>query len=171
MRTDVMPADVLADVRAVVDAAFGPRFSQDDWQHALGGWHVLVRRAGVIVAHAAVVPRELVAGGAPFNTGYLEAVATDPRYQRTGLGSLAMREVTTVLHREFDLGALSTGAHRFYEQLGWERWRGSTYVRGDGADVRTPDEDEGVMVLRFGPSAALDLTVALSCEPREGDDW
>jgi hypothetical protein len=37
--------------------------------------------------------------------------------------------------------------------------------------VRTPDEDAGIMVLRFGPSAGVDLAAPISCEARTGDDW
>ena len=70
------------------------------------------------------------------------------------------------------LGALSTGAHAFYGRLGWERWRGPTYVRTSGGAIeRTEDEDDGVMVLRFGPSADLDLTLPICCEDRPGDAW
>ena len=29
----------------------------------------------------------------------------------------------------------------------------------------------GVMVLRFGPSAGVELTAGLACEARAGDDW
>jgi hypothetical protein len=42
----------------------------------------------------------------------------------------------------------------------------------DGAEtIRTEAEDDGVMVLRFGPSAPVDLTAPISCERRRGDDW
>jgi aminoglycoside 2'-N-acetyltransferase I len=82
-----------------------------------------------------------------------------------------MREIDDLIRRHHEMGALSTGEHGFYERLGWERWRGPTFVRRDGATVRTPDEDDGIMVLRFGPTAAVDLGAALSCEARPGDDW
>lgn len=66
---------------------------------------------------------------------------------------------------------LSTSAHAFYEALGWERWQGPTYVRDGETVVRTEDEDDGIMVLRNGPSAGLDLAQALTCDARPGDDW
>jgi hypothetical protein len=62
-------------------------------------------------------------------------------------------------------------SHGVYERLGWERWRGPTYVRRGADLVRTEDEDDGVMVLRFGPSAGLDLTAPIACTERGGDDW
>ena len=68
--------------------------------------------------------------------------------------------------------ALSTSATAFYGRLGWERWRGPTYVRrGDGSLERTEDEDDGIMVLRFGPSGEVDLTSPICCEDRPGDAW
>ncbi len=69
------------------------------------------------------------------------------------------------------MGALSTSKQRFYERLGWERWLGPTFVRRGGGVVRTPDEDDGIMVLRFGASREVDRTAAISCEARSGDDW
>lgn len=56
-------------------------------------------------------------------------------------------------------------------QLVRERWGGPTFVRGAGGLVRTPDEDDGVMVLLHGPSAGVGLAAAISCEARPGDDW
>jgi aminoglycoside 2'-N-acetyltransferase I len=126
---------------------------------------------GGVVSHAAVVPRELDVGGRPVDAGYVEAVATAPARQGEGLGTMAMQQLGSVLREHHEMGALSTGAHAFYERLGWERWRGPTSVRRGGGLERTPDEDDGVMVLRYGPSATLDLRASLSCEERAGDDW
>ena len=159
------------EARPLLDEAFGGRFADTDWEHALGGWHVLVTDGGTLVAHAAVVPRDLHVDGRPVDAGFVEAVATTPARQGEGLGTLALREVDRLLRRHHQLGALSTGAHGFYERLGWERWLGPTFVRtGEGA-VRTPDEDDGIMVLRFGSTATVDLGAPLTCEARAGDDW
>ena len=165
-----MSDGLLSRVRRLLAASFGPRFSDEDWRHALGGWHVLVMHGPVVVSHAAVVPRELHVDRVAVNAGYVEAVATDPERQGQGLGTLAMLGAGEVLMSEFDVGALSTGAHHFYERLGWERWRGPTYVRRRDGIFRTPDEDDGIMVLRFG-STRPDLSLAISCEARPGDDW
>ena len=59
----------------------------------------------------------------------------------------------TQLPRHFELGALATGRWSFYERLGWERWRGPTFARDGDEVIRTEDDDDAVMVLRFGPSA------------------
>jgi aminoglycoside 2'-N-acetyltransferase I len=158
-------------IRELLDDAFAGEFAEADWENACGGRHIVVIAGSDVIAHAAVVPRVLEIGGRPFRTGYVEAVATAPEHQDEGFGSLAMRSAARIVRRDHELGALSTGRHAFYERLGWERWRGPTFVRDGAALTRTEDEDDGVMVLRFGPSATIDVTAPITCDPRPGDDW
>lgn len=169
---DEVEAGLLAAVRELTFAAFGGRFDEHDWDHTYGGARVVALDGDVPVAAGAVVPRLLVVGDRPFRTGYVEGVATVPGRHGSGLGTAVMAACAEVVRDGYELGALSTGAHGFYERLGWERWRGPAYVRNaDGSLERTPDEDDGVMVLRTGPSADLDLTTPISCPARAGDDW
>jgi aminoglycoside 2'-N-acetyltransferase I len=161
---------LLQEVRRLLVDVFA-RFSDDDWEHALGGHHVVVVDQGLVVAHAAVVPRLIEVDGRRFDAGYVESVATAPTRHGRGLGSLAMTEIGVTIRDRFELGVLSTGRHSFYERLGWERWRGPTFVRAGNEMIRTTDEDDGVMVLRFGPSAGVALTAPISCDQRSGDDW
>ncbi len=84
------------------DDAFGhadDAFGEDDWQHALGGWHVVL--------------------DAPDG----------------GVGPTFVRD-------------------------------GDQLERGEDED-----EDDGIMVLRFGASAEVDLTASITCQARVGDDW
>lgn len=162
--------DALAEIRALLVDAFEGEFSDHDWDHTVGGWRVLATDDG-LVSHAAVVERVLDVGARRVRTGYVEGVGTAPSRQREGLGARVMRRVGDVLRAEFEMGALSTGRPSFYERLGWERWLGPTYVRHGERQVRTADEDGGVMVLRHGPSAGIDLGLPISCEARAGDDW
>ncbi|MEP6759877.1 MAG: GNAT family N-acetyltransferase [Sporichthyaceae bacterium] len=167
---DVPPA-LLIDLRQLLIDAFEGDFSDDDWQHTVGGWHVIGSEGGAVVSHAAVVPRTIGVGDVVFAAGYVEAVATTPHRQRQGLGSQVMAEGAVVIRREFDLGVLSTSRADFYRQMGWQRWQGPTFVRDGAQLVRTEDEDDGIMVLRFGPSQAIDLEAPISCDARSGDDW
>ena len=169
--TGELGAALLDEVHRLVLAAFEGDFGDEDWAHALGGTHVVVSEDGVPVAHAAVVPRTLYAGGQALRTGYLEAVATAPAHQGRGLGSRAVSAASEVVRASYDMGALSTGRPAFYERLGWERWRGRTFVRDGGTLTRTADEDDGVLVLRYCATAGLDRTLDLACEARRGDDW
>jgi len=176
VRTDRLSAAEVTAIRALLWAAFASddeeeRFTEDDWRHALGGMHFVVDDAGALVAHAAVVERELHVGGRPLRTGYVEAVAIDPGRQGGGLGSLVMRDVGAWIAERFELGALGTGSHGFYERLGWRRWRGPSWVRTPDGPVRTPGEDGYIMVLATPSSPELDLTAPISCEWRPGDVW
>jgi aminoglycoside 2'-N-acetyltransferase I len=169
--TEQAPDGLLSEIRSLLDHAFEDGFSEEDWEHTVGGWHAIVSDGGAVVSHAAVVPRALVAGDRPFRAGYVEGVGTLPSRTGEGLGSLVVGRITSLVRDQFGLGALSTGRHGFYERLGWERWKGQTFALRDGERIRTEEDDDGIMVLRFGPSRDLDLTMALSCESRSGDVW
>jgi aminoglycoside 2'-N-acetyltransferase I len=171
VRSAELDAATTEQLRALLTAAFDDGFDEHDWEHALGGTHLILRADGLVVAHASVVPRALDVDGIPFRTGYVEAVATRPSHQRRGSGTAVMTAAGDVVRADYELGALSTGSPGFYERLGWERWAGATWVR-EGAQLRrTPEEDDGILVLRTGPSRDLPLSGAIACESRHGDDW
>jgi aminoglycoside 2'-N-acetyltransferase I len=171
--SDLTPTDIEA-IRTILWGAFGndPEevFSENDWEHALGGTHVIAELDERIVAHASVVPRELWIAGRPLATGYVEAVAVQPGRQRSGLGMAVMREVAEIV-AGYELGALGTGEHAFYERLGWRTWRGPSFVRTPAGDRPTADDDGSIMVLPTPASPALDLNAPISCEWRPGDVW
>jgi aminoglycoside 2'-N-acetyltransferase I len=162
---------LLTQVRVLLDEAFDGAFTDNDWEHTLGGAHAVLLHGDEVAAHAAVVGRTLEVDGQPWRTGYVEGVATRSSRRGDGLGTRVMTAVMAALRERFDLGALSTERHAFYERMGWERWRGATWVRDGAHRTRTAAEDDGIMVWRFGPSAGMDLTASLTCEARAGDDW
>jgi aminoglycoside 2'-N-acetyltransferase I len=163
----------LAALRRLLFHEFGERFTEDDWDHTLGGVHVLAVEEGGIVAHAAVVPRTLVAGDRSLDSGYVEGVATRRDRRRQGLATLVMREADRVIEERHRLGALSdgSGVPGFYQRLGWETWQGPTWVAAPQGRVRTAEEDGSVLVLRTAATGSLDLTTLLVCGWRPGDVW
>jgi len=161
----------LAETRVVVENAFADHFDPTDWDHCLGGWHVIARDGDTVVAHAAVAGRTLEIGGRVYNSGYVEGVATAATHRHRGIGTQVMAVLNDIIRREFEVGALSTGAHEFYERLRWERWQGTTFIRARGRVVRTEDEDDGIMVLRFGSSREINLSAPITADERDGDDW
>ncbi len=173
--TDDLTAGDVAAIRVLLQDAFGPEedesFSEEDWQHAIGGLHFTLQVDGVIVVHASVVERELHVDGRPLRTGYVEAVATDRERQGTGLGTKVMRDVGSYIRDGFEMGALGTGSHRFYERLGWLTWRGPSSVRTARGPLRTPDDDGYILVLPTPSSPTFDLDAPISCEWRPGDVW
>jgi aminoglycoside 2'-N-acetyltransferase I len=172
--TEELTADEISRIRDLLWAAFpsgDEGFTEDDWQHALGGRHFTVVVEGTIVSHASVVERELHVADQPLRTGYVEAVATAPDRQGQGLGSAVMRDAMRYIRATFDLGALGTGKHGFYERLGWKRWRGASFVRAPDGPRRTPAEDGYLMVLTTPTSPPIDLDANISCDWRHGDVW
>ena len=175
LRTDQLTAAEITQIRRLLIAAFGTdpeeAFTEDDWQHAVGGVHFVLQAGGAIVSHASVVERTLRVDGRPLRTGYVEAVATSPAHQRRGFGTTVMRDVAAYITDEFELGALGTGSHGFYERLGWVTWRGPSSVRTPTGPVPTPDDDGYILVLPTPTSPPLDLDAPISCDWRPGDVW
>jgi aminoglycoside 2'-N-acetyltransferase I len=171
LRTADLTDHLEVALRRLLLDAFADDFSDDDWEHALGGEHVIVDVGGRPVAHASVVPRVLELGDRAVRTGYVEAVGTASAVQGRGFGRRVMGEIEALVRRDFEMGALATGELEFYARLGWEWWRGPTSVRRGDQLVRSPDEDGAIMVLRFGPSAEVDLDGPIACAERRGDDW
>ena len=173
--TDELTPREVSSIRRLLEDAFGSdveeRFTEEDWDHAVGGVHFLLELGGEILAHASVVERELHVGRRPIRTGYVEAVATAPAHQRRGHGTAVMRAVGEYIPEHFPLGALGTGSQAFYERLGWEIWRGPSFVRTQAGAQRTPDDDGYIMVLRTPRSPPLDLGDSISCDWRPGDVW
>ncbi len=175
--TPELTAAETRELRALLWAAFNDpnpdeRFSEDDWQHALGGTHFLAEEDGRIVGHASVVERDIRIGEGSLRTGYLEAVATDRARQGGGIGTALMLEVAAHLAEAgYELGALGTGSQGFYQRLGWVIWRGPSSVRTPDGERATPEEDGYIMVLPTPASPPLDLDAPINCEWRPGDAW
>ncbi|MFL5757556.1 MAG: GNAT family N-acetyltransferase [Chloroflexota bacterium] len=164
----------IAAIRDVLWSAFDDEdggMREVDWQHALGGMHFVLDIDGRILAHASVVEREIHVADLPLRAGYVEAVATAPREQGRGLGSLVMVDAGRYIGEQFELGVLGTGRHAFYERLGWSTWRGPSGVRTPDGVRPTPDEDGFILVLRTATSPSLDFSARITCDSREGDVW
>jgi aminoglycoside 2'-N-acetyltransferase I len=172
LRTDRLSLDEQRILRHLLNDAFGADgFSDDDWQHALGGMHFVLDADAAIRAHASVVERSLQVANRALRTGYVEAVATAPAHQGLGYGTRVMRAVGAYIAESFDIGALGTGLHGFYERFNWQTWRGPSSVRTARGERRTRDEDGYIMVLTTNTTRDIDLTLPISCDWRRGDAW
>lgn len=151
--------------------AFEGGFSDEDWDHALGGMHALVYDHGALIAHAAVVQRRLLYKGTPLRTGYLEGVAVREDWRGQGLGTALMDGAEQIIRGAYQLGALSPSesARQLYLDRGWVRWRGPTSVLAPGGLTRTPEDDGAVFVLPV--TVEVDPTADLVCDWRTGDVW
>jgi aminoglycoside 2'-N-acetyltransferase I len=169
--SDVLSPSFLHDLRALLVTAFDGDFTDEDWDSTLGGVHVWVSGPRGLMSHGALVERTLVCSGQTLRVGYVEAVATLAEHRRNGHGTRVMTRIGDLIRERYALGALSTGTHAFYGRLGWERWRGPTFVHGPRGRERTPDDDGDVMILRTSRSPHLDLDGEIVCDWRLGDVW
>ena len=169
--TGALLPSLLQEIRALLDHTFDGRFTDDDWDHAVGGVHVWVSESGRVVSHGSLLERTLTCSGEGLRVGYVEAVATAATHRRQGYGSMVMHRLAELIHERHALGALSAATSSFYEALGWERWRGPTFMDGPRGRERTPRDDGDVMILRTSRSPRLDLDGKIVCDWRAGDVW
>ncbi|MFJ7590015.1 GNAT family N-acetyltransferase [Streptomyces sp. NPDC097617] len=170
--TSELTADELREVRELLDAAFGGDFADEDFEHALGGMHVLVRDAGGdLVAHGSVVMRRVVHRGRALRTGYVEAVAARADARRRGLAGQVMARLEQVVERAYVLGALSASQDgaALYLGRGWQVWGGRIGALSPDGPVRLPEE-EGSTYVWAPPGGILpDPAGRLDFDWRDGD--
>jgi aminoglycoside 2'-N-acetyltransferase I len=169
--SDALASSFLHDLRTLLDCAFDGNFTDDDWNHAIGGVHVWLMGSRGVVSHASLVERTLICSGRTLRVGYVEAVATEAAHRRNGHAATVVKHIGELIRERYALGALSTGTSAFYQTLGWESWRGPTFVDGPRGRERTPDDDGGIMILRTSRSPHLNLDEAIVCDWRVGDVW
>ncbi len=149
--------------------AFGGDFSSHDWQHTFGGTRFVARLNDTIIAHAAVIARPMLIDGTEKVVGYVEGLGVAPNFQGQGFGKALMREVTNFCLEHFQVAMLSTDEHSFYRQLGWQEFLGQSYVLQEGDEVRSADEDQGLMFLSRQPDSYV--YARITCQARAGDAW
>ncbi|MEO8814538.1 MAG: GNAT family N-acetyltransferase [Mycobacterium sp.] len=174
VHTSDLDSDTRLGARQMVVEAFGDRFTDTDWEHALGGMHALIWQRGALIAHGAVVRRHLLYRGTSLRCGYVEAVAVREDRRGQGLATAVLDACEQVIRGAFQLGALNSAeiSRRLYTSRGWLPWRGPTSVLGPQGPVRTPDADGTVFVLPADPELLpLDTTAGLACDWRDGDVW
>ncbi|MEU3525755.1 GNAT family N-acetyltransferase [Streptomyces sp. NPDC038707] len=166
---DLDPAE-LREARELLVHAFDGDFSEEDWEHGLGGLHVLIRDDRGLAACAALVMRRVRHRGRWLRTGYVEGVAVRADARRTGLGGRMMAELERVIDRAYDLGALSASDQGalLYASRGWQRWPGQVHALSPEGIVRLPDE-EGDIFVWPGLAGPLDETGELVFDWRDGD--
>jgi aminoglycoside 2'-N-acetyltransferase I len=166
-----LDATTLARARALLHVVFAEDLDDHDWDHALGGIHAIVWEGHRALAHASVVQRRLLHGEHAYRAGYVEAVAVHPERRREGLGRQMMGALQRVIRGAYELGALGATevGGRFYEALGWQRWRGPLSALTPTGTRRTPKQEGSIYV--FPVTAGLDLDGELTADWREGDVW
>ncbi|WRZ90368.1 GNAT family N-acetyltransferase [Streptomyces sp. NBC_01007] len=167
---DLAPAELRA-ARALLEDAFDGDFRDEDWDHGLGGLHVLVHDGRGLAAHGSVIQRRVLYRGRSLRVGYVEAVGVREDVRRTGLGGRVMAELERIIEGAYGLGALSASEDgaALYAVRGWRLWPGHVCVLTPEGVVRLPDE-EGTTFVRPGPAVGpLDPAYPLVFDWRDGD--
>jgi aminoglycoside 2'-N-acetyltransferase I len=160
----------LRAVRALLDDAFDGDFGDDDWDHTLGGMHVLAQDARGLAGHGAVVMRRVRHRGRWLRVGYVEGVAVRGDVRRTGVGGRIMGALEEIVVRAYAFGALSASADgaRLYAARGWRAWGGHLCALGPDGVVRRAGE-EGSTYVWPAPPGTADPGAELLLDWREGD--
>ncbi|MFC9962534.1 GNAT family N-acetyltransferase [Streptomyces nigra] len=167
---DLTAAELHA-VRALLEDAFDGDLADEDWEHALGGVHVLVHdEAGRLAGHGSVVMRRVRHRDRWLRVGYVEAVAVRADQRRRGLGGRVMAELERIVDRAYDAGMLSASDEgaALYAARGWQVWPGRICALGVDGVVRLPDE-EGSTFVRPALAGPLDPAFELVFDWRDGD--
>ncbi len=170
--TSELDGGLLERANQLLVDVFEGDWTAQDWEHSLGGVHVLAFDEGdELVGHGSVVQRRLIHDEQALRTGYIEGVGVRSSHRRNGVGAAVMTELERVIAGAYVLGALSSSeeALDFYARRGWRNWEGATFALTPAGVQRTADEDGGIYVLPG--SAPLDLTGDLICDWRDGELW
>lgn len=174
-QTDELDPDRFAEIDRVCSVAFERPFGPI-WERVGPGLHVVGELDGRFVSHAMIVDRRIYFGheaDIALDAAYVENVAALPEVHGRGYGTAVMQEIGRVIQLEYELGALATGSHHFYERLGWVVWQGPTSVRmPDGERVRSARSDGHVLVLRTPRTPAeLHVDTPISIDWRSEEPW
>jgi aminoglycoside 2'-N-acetyltransferase I len=162
---DLAPAELRA-ARTLLEDAFDGDFRDEDWDHGLGGLHVLVHDERGLAAHGSVIQRRVLHAGRSLRVGYVEAVGVRADVRRTGLGGRVMAELERIIEGAHPLGALSASEDgaALYTARGWQ-----LCALAPNGVVRLPDE-EGTTFVRPGAALGpLDPAHDLVFDWRDGD--
>lgn len=169
--TAELGAPALAAARSLLERAFAGDFGPADWEHALGGMHLLTWEGPELIGHAAVVQRRLLHGDRALRCGYVEAVAVVAERRGRGHAGTMMARVERIIADAYEIGALSasTDGVGLYRKRGWLQWPGRTAALTPRGIERTEEDDGRIFVLPL--ASPMDLAGELICDWRDGDVW
>ncbi|WP_455359230.1 GNAT family N-acetyltransferase [Streptomyces sp. SYSU K21746] len=159
------------EIHALLVAAFEGDFSDQDWDHGLGGVHAWIRDGRGLAAHGSVIQRRVLHGGRSYRVGYVEAVAVRADRRREGLGGRVMDALERVIDGAYALGALSASddGAALYTARGWQLWPGRIAALGPDGVVPLPDEEDSTYLRPAAGGALPAPDSQLVFDWRDGD--
>ncbi|MET7477439.1 GNAT family N-acetyltransferase [Streptomyces sp. NPDC005648] len=168
--TEELSEKELHELRKMLVEVFGARYDDNAWDHCLGGIHYLLRYGDKLVAHGALVPRYMRQGDRVLRGMYGESMATLDDWCHRGFGSTIVAMATAEIRLNYDIGVFAASKYSFYERLGWDKWRGQTFVETEhGIEARGPDR--GAVMFRLPRHSTVDPDGDLITNLRSGDPW
>ncbi|MGW4027732.1 GNAT family N-acetyltransferase [Streptomyces sp. NPDC004838] len=157
----------LAEIRAMLEVAFDGDFSEEDWDHGLGGVHALAYDSEGLAAHGSVIMRRVLHDGRSYRVGYVEALAVRPDRQRQGIGGRMMESLEAVIDRAYVFGALSASPEGagLYRSRGWRLWPGRIEGLGPAGVEHFAESEDSTYVWGRIPGGSG----ALTFDWRDGD--
>nr|WP_314265118.1 GNAT family N-acetyltransferase [uncultured Moellerella sp.] len=151
---------------------FEQGFSREDFDHTLGGIHILAYDNHQLIGHVAIVQRSVIVDCSPFRIGYLEGLGVAEAYRRQGIGRKLMELSSEIIANSYDFGLLSASEEGLplYQSLGWKIWTGELYESNRESYQRSFD-DEGSVLFWAASSQNIAATSPLYCDYRSGDQW
>ncbi|MFI1394750.1 GNAT family N-acetyltransferase [Streptomyces sp. NPDC020681] len=161
----------LARIRALMDDAFDGGFSDEDWDHGLGGVHAYLHDSAGVAAHGSVIMRRVLHGGRSCRVGYVEALAVRADRRRQGLGGRVMEVLERVIDGAYAFGALSASEDgaALYRARGWQLWQGRIEALGPDGVLHLPDEEDSTYLRPAAGRPLPDPSAALLFDWRDGD--
>lgn len=150
---------------------FSSDFTYDDFQHTLGGMHVIAYDQQKMVGHVAIVQRNMAINDDPISVGYVEAMVVEENYRRQGIGASLMQHTNEIISACYQLGLLSASeeGQKLYRSVGWKVWKGALFEQQQRHYIRSIEEEGGVMA--WSAHDNIDFTASLYCDFRGGDQW
>ncbi|MET9435952.1 GNAT family N-acetyltransferase [Streptomyces sp. NPDC006551] len=169
--THALGTERLLAVRQMLDTAFEGDFSDEDWDHTLGGVHACVEDERGVAAHGSVVMRRVLHDGRSLRVGYVEGVAVRADRRRQGLAGVVMAELERVIDGAYAFGALSASDEgaALYRARGWTLWQGRIEVLSPDGIVRLRDEEDSTYLRPAGGGRLPDPAAPLVFDWRDGD--
>ncbi|MFD7320211.1 GNAT family N-acetyltransferase [Streptomyces sp. NPDC059875] len=161
----------LRSIKDMLDTAFDGDFSDEDWDHGLGGIHAWIEDEHGIAAHGSVIMRRVLHNGRSHRVGYVEAVGVRQDRRRQGLGGLVTAELERVIDGAYAFGALSASEDgaTLYRARGWELWKGRIEALSPDGIVHLPEEEDSTYLRAAAARPLPDPAAALVFDWRDGD--
>jgi aminoglycoside 2'-N-acetyltransferase I len=146
LKTDIN-RELSEKIKSMLHRAYEGDFSEEDWEHTLGGVRYLGWIGDSLIANGSICSRTIWLNDIEIYVGYIEAIAVEPKFWSKGYGTQLMQLISIDTLSAYSVSMLFTSEKGFYRQVGWTDFRGESFVKLSDKEVRTANDDQGLMFL------------------------